>query len=73
MIIRAGDSVELRHEDDCIVPAGWHTVADYDPECGLIFIGNIGVWERRVVSVRHYEVKGGIEVIDSIWRHSESP
>lgn len=46
-----GDTVTLKHEPDCIVPAGLHVVSKINPDGSFHVGGRTAVWPRRVVAV----------------------
>lgn len=46
--MKPGDPVTLRHEEDCIIPAGKYVVSKVNPDGSFHVGGNTAVWPRRV-------------------------
>ncbi len=48
-MIKTGDTVTLRDEPGCIIPAGRYVVSKVNPDSSFHVGGNTAVWPRRVV------------------------
>jgi len=47
-----GTRVLLRHEDGCIVPAGFYTVSRVNADGSFHVGGNTAVWPRRIITAQ---------------------
>ena len=62
---RVGDIVTLAHEDDCIVPAGVHTVSTVNEDGSFHVGGSTAVWPRRVIALQgEYELSRPTQFIE---------
>lgn len=50
--IHVGETVTLRDEWDCIIPAGTYTVSKVNPDGSFHCGGNTAVWPRRIIAKR---------------------
>lgn len=52
VIIKVGDMVTLRPDEDCIVPAGDHIVSKVDPAGEPLHVGgNTAIWRCRIIAI----------------------